>query len=210
MKHIFTLLLALFLPMCFSATAQEQKKMQEVLTKISKHLDSKNGLRIEYQYSFADHKEQGAYYAAGAQFYLESESLKAWYDGRNLWLYVVQNGEINLTTPERAELAELNPLLALEQLDASQYHLSQQASKRGNIITAKPKQPAKSQLTWLRLEVDKDFRPLWVELQERGLDTSIRVVVTSLRHGEFPQMKQKNFFRYEENKLPGVEVIDLR
>ncbi len=161
------LLALLPLLFAFSAEAQEQ-----TLQKAKRYLDASKGLQIEYQLTIGEDSEQGSYYALGEDFCLESPSIRAWHQGGNLWVYIPQNGEVNLTQPYKEDLLELNPLLNL------------------NRISAK---------TFLSMRV-----------KQRSISVPIVLKVTKLRQSATAQMKQKGFFRFDANKLPGVAVIDLR
>ncbi|MDO5035432.1 MAG: hypothetical protein Q4D93_00535 [Porphyromonas sp.] len=200
MKRILTLLLTLILTITMVGAQVPD------IERVKRHLDTTDGLMIEYLLTIGDYAQSGIYYGAGKKFYLESMDIRAWYDGGNLWLYVAQNGEINLTTPQEKELGELNPLLSLESLNHEDYMIAQ----NNGILTVKPKKSGSNTFEWMKVAIDSHSRPLWIEVKEQGLEGHIRVDIKKIQKGSYPEMHEKGFFSFEPNKLPGIEVIDLR
>lgn len=197
------LLALLPLLLAFSAEAQEQ-----ALQKAKQYLNANKGLQIEYQLTIGEESEQGSYYALGEDFYLESPSIRAWHQGGNLWVYIPQNGEVNLTQPLKEDLLELNPLLNLNRISAKTFTLTQSTVGAVTTIKAVPKRT--EEIAWLEIHLNSKCEPLSMRVKQRSVAQPIALKVTKLRQSTSPQMKQKGFFRFEANKLPGVPVIDLR
>lgn len=187
--------------------AQAQESM---LTKAKTYLDASQGLQIEYQLKVGNDTSLGSYNALGTAFYLESDAMKAWHEGGKLWVYVAQNGEINLSTPEREDLLELNPLLNLERVSSRTFTLKE--SKAGEVtnIQATPKSKKGEEIEWLILSLDKNGKPLMLKVKQKGIAQAIEVKVTKITKGCTDAMKRKGYFSFASNKLPGVSVIDLR
>lgn len=201
MKYLWLLLALIVLP----AQAQEA-----VLNKAKAHLNATKGLQIDYVLSVGDDSDTGTYYALGESFYLESRELKAWHQDGNLWVYLAQNGEVNLSNPVKEDLQELNPLLNLERISSKTFTLSQSTVGGSTTIKAVPKTKKGEEIEWLTLVVDKDGQPLALTVKQRSVAQPIDLKVTRLTKGITTPMKRKGFFSYEANKLPGVSVIDLR
>lgn len=201
MRYLWLLLALIALP----AQAQEA-----ILNKAKGYLDATKGLQINYLLSVGDDSDVGTYYALGDAFYLESQELKAWHQDGNLWVYLAQNGEVNLSTPVKEDLQELNPLLNLEYISSKTFDLSQNNVGGFTTITAVPKATRGEEIEWLTLVVDKDGQPLALSVKQRSVPLPINLEVTKLVKGTTEPMKRKGFFSYDANKLPGVAVIDLR
>lgn len=197
------LLALLPLLFAFSAEAQEQ-----TLQKAKRYLDASKGLQIEYQLTIGEDSEQGSYYALGEDFCLESPSIRAWHQGGNLWVFIPQNGEVNLTQPYKEDLLELNPLLNLNRISAKTFNLKESTTGAVTTIKATPKQ--KEEIEWLEVHLNSQCEPLSMRVKQRSISVPIVLKVTKLRQSATAQMKQKGFFRFDANKLPGVAVIDLR
>lgn len=191
-----------------------QADAQAMLTLLAQKLDAKNGLRISYQYSFGNFQSEGVYYAKGRQFYLEDTALKSWYDGQNLWLFVPESNEVNLTTPRPEELSLLNPLLSLKDLNAELYDIKVTSRANGITLHATPKAKTSSAypntIEWLQLLVHADGTPISLDIKEQGMKDVVSLRVKKLQKGATKEMQEKSFFKHLPNKTKGAEVIDLR
>lgn len=201
---ISVLLVSLLLSL--PAMAQEVK-----LNQTKAYLKTDKGLKIDYQMSVGQSLSSGTYYALGECFYLESEEIKSWHDGKDLWVYIPQNGEVNLSTPYPEDLLELNPLLNLNALDSRAYKLTETKSGVHSVLRATPlRQNREERIEWLEVTVDAQGRPLSLRIKEMGMRDLITIKVNSLSQEISPEMRQKGFFSFSQNKVPGVAVIDLR
>lgn len=181
------------------------------LNKAKAHLNASKGLQIDYQLFVGDEaSDTGSYYALGDAFYLESQELKAWHQDGNLWVYLSQNGEVNLTHPVKEDLQELNPLLNLEQISSKTFTLSESVIGGFTTLYAVPKKNKGGEIEWLSLVVDKKGQPLALSVKQRSISLPISLKVTRFEKSTSEAMKQKGFFSFSSNKLPGVVVIDLR
>lgn len=183
---------------------------ETMLNKAKAHLNATKGLQIDYQLTIGDDSSTGSYYALGKAFYLESQELKAWHQDGNLWVYIAQNREVNLSHPVQEDLQELNPLLNLERISSKTFTLIQSQSGALTTIKAVPKTPKGEEIEWLTLVVHKDGEPQTLTLKQRGMTFPVHLKVTKFVKGTTDAMKRKGFFSYDANKLPGVSVIDLR
>lgn len=191
-----------------------QADAKAMLTLLAQKLDAKAGLRISYQYSLGDFQSEGVYYAKGRQFYLEDAALKSWYDGQNLWLFVPESNEVNLTTPRPEELSLLNPLLSLHDLNTELYDIKVMSKANGITLHATPKAKTSSgypsTIEWLQLVIQADGTPISLDIKEQGMKDVVSLRVKKLQKGATKEMQQKDFFRHLPNKTKGAEVIDLR
>lgn len=179
------------------------------LGKLYKWLDASKGLQIQLVYTIGEYKDQPAsYYGYGNKFYFESELLKSWYDGVDLWVYVAQSGEVNLTTPEPADLVEINPLLNLNRINSKDYKITERAD--GEYILLKAIPYRSSDIEWIEVKISRDGLPLSLILKEKGVEENVVVKLRSLKQEAFKGMQQKDFYRFTKNKLSGIMVIDLR
>ena len=183
-----------------------------VLDKMIAAADASKGLQITFAIAMDGQKEvEGRYWAYGKKFHFETPQMKAWYDGNNLWVYLEQNGEVNLSLPMKEDLAMINPLLNLSEVKKEAFTVKE--SKLPNIgyrVVATPKGKNPSQIAQLTAEATEKYVPTLIRLLEKGSKTEIRVAVKSLKQGAFAEMNTPGFFAFSPNKLPGKPVIDLR
>ena len=154
------------------------------------------------------------YYAEGRRFYYDSEEVKAWYDGTDLWVYVKQSGEVNLSTPHKEDLMEINPLLNLEGVRKNAFSLTKKKEGKNTRVTAVPRKKGKNRyngsLAKLEALIAPDGRPISLRLEEKGLMEPVLIEVTRFEEGQFKELKDRSFFKYTPEKIKGATLIDLR
>ena len=182
-----------------------------VLDKMIAATDATGGLSITFSITMEGQKSiEGHYRALGKKFHFSTSRMKAWYDGTNLWVYLEENGEVNLSIPMKEDLALINPLLNLDEVKKADFEIRESELPRvGHRVTAVPKGKTSSLITRLTAECNPDFVPTLIKIEEKGM-SPVRVQVLSIKKGPFPEMNQKDFFSFLPSKLPGKPVIDLR
>lgn len=183
-----------------------------VLDRMIQEADASKGLRITFVISMEGEKEvEGQYWAFGNKFHFTTPQMKAWYDGTNLWVYLEQNGEVNLSLPMKEDLAMINPLLNLTEVKKEDFRVTEKKLPGiGYRITASPKGKNSSQIAQLTAEATEKYIPTLIRIKEKGSSQEVRVSVKSLQKGPFEEMNAQGFFSFAPNKLPGKPVIDLR
>ena len=210
MTH-FRYTLGLFLSLfCLIAHAQTV----DALDKSIELLQAKEGLQVGFRMTLEDVTTDCKYYAEGRRFYYDSEEVKAWYDGTDLWVYVKQSGEVNLSTPHKEDLMEINPLLNLEGIRKNAFSLTKKREGKNTRVTAVPRTKGKNRydgsLAKLEALIAPDGRPISLRLEEKGLMEPVLIEVTRFEEGQFKELKDRSFFRYTPEKVKGATLIDLR
>lgn len=210
MTH-FRYTLGLFFSLfCLVAHAQTV----DVLDKSIERLQAKEGLQVDFRMTLEDVTTDCKYYAEGRRFYYDSEEVKAWYDGTDLWVYVKQSGEVNLSTPHKEDLMEINPLLNLEGVRKNAFSLTKKREGKNTRVTAVPRTKGKNRydgsLAKLEALIAPDGRPISLRLEEKGLMEPVLIEVTRFQEGQFKELKDRSFFRYTPEKIKGATLIDLR
>ncbi len=201
----------LFIVFCVT-TARAQTR--DLLDKTISRLEAKEGLQVDFRITLEDVTTDCKYYAEGRRFYYDSEEVKAWYDGTDLWVYIRQSGEVNLSTPHKEDLLEINPLLNLESVRKNAFSITKKKEGKNTRITAVPRKKGKDRydgpLARLEALIAPDGLPISLRLEENGLMEPILIEVTRFEEGEFKELKDKSFFRYTPDKVKGAKLIDLR
>lgn len=207
--HIFFWLL--FVAFC-ATTVRAQTA--DVLDKSIERLQAKEGLQVGFRMTLEDVTTDCKYYAEGRRFYYDSEEVKAWYDGTDLWVYVKQSGEVNLSTPHKEDLMEINPLLNLEGVRKNAFSLTKKREGKNTRVIAVPRKNGKNRydgsLARLEALIAPDGRPISLRLEEKGLMEPVLIEVTRFEEGKFRELKDSSFFRYTPEKVKGATLIDLR
>lgn len=206
-RYTLGLILSVFCLVAYAQTA-------DVLDKSIERLQAKEGLQVGFRMTLEDVTTDCKYYAEGRRFYYDSEEVKAWYDGTDLWVYVKQSGEVNLSTPHKEDLMEINPLLNLEGVRKNAFSLTKKKEGKNTRVTALPRTKGKNRydgsLARLEALIAPDGRPISLRLEEKGLMEPVLIEVTRFEEGQFKELKDRSFFRYTPEKVKGATLIDLR
>ena len=207
LRYPFGLFLSLFGLVAYAQTT-------DVLDKSIERLQAKEGLQVGFRMTLEDVTTDCKYYAEGRRFYYDSEEVKAWYDGTDLWVYVKQSGEVNLSTPHKEDLMEINPLLNLEGVRKNAFSLTKKKEGKNTRVTALPRTKGKNRydgsLARLEALIAPDGNPISLRLEEKGLMEPVLIEVTRFEEGQFKELKDRSFFRYTPEKVKGATLIDLR
>ena len=194
-----------------AATAQESVS---ALDNAIRRLSAGEGLQADFEMKLEGETIPAHYYAEGRRFYYDSEPVKAWYNGTDLWVYIAQNGEVNLSTPEKEDLLEINPLLNLEELRTHHFGVREERVGESVRVTATPDSATtgsyRGTLRRLTAMITPEGRPLTLTIEEADLEQPIEILVTRFEEGAFPELRKRDFFAYTSAKVPGAVVIDLR
>lgn len=153
-----------------------------------------------------DNSYAGTMSAEGKMFYLSTPGLKIWYNGKTQWAYSSDTGEVNLTEPTAAELAESNPLAILSGISAnfSPRRLKAPAGLEKIELTPKNhKGNIKSAIVTLNAST---FLPQEITLNS----TDGQSVTVKISSAKGTKAKGEAFYKFNPKLFPGVEVIDLR
>lgn len=206
-RYTLGLFFSLFCLVAYSQTA-------DVLDKSIERLQAKEGLQVGFRMTLEDVTTDCKYYAEGRRFYYDSEEVKAWYDGTDLWVYVKQSGEVNLSTPHKEDLMEINPLLNLEGVRKNAFSLTKKKEGKNTRVTAVPRKKGKNRydgsLAKLEALIAPDGRPISLRLEEKGLMEPVLIEVTRFEEGQFKELKDRSFFKYTPEKVKEATLIDLR
>lgn len=121
-------------------SAHGQVKSQTI-DKIIAHLDPRDGLRITADLMMDKTPIRGEYYALGENFHYDTPQMKAWYNAKDLWVYLDRNDEVNLSTPMKEEdLTEINPLLNLNVIKEQRFRIVENYKNGTYTLTATPEE----------------------------------------------------------------------
>lgn len=106
MKHHILLILMIILPP--QAFAQKDARAREVLEGMTAAYTKAEGAEIRFGGTM-----EGTLALKGEMFVLDCAGIKSWFDGKTLWSYVEDSGEVNVSTPTPEEVQVINPYTML-------------------------------------------------------------------------------------------------
>ncbi len=147
----------------------------------------------------------------GTRFYVEvPDEMKAWFDGRNLWTYLPNVQEVNLSTPSQEDLLMLNPVNVF-MLYQHGYRCQRIGDKKsGNKtligVEMRPEAP-QGELKSIRVYFDKqNLQPVSISIANSNATVSEISITQYQTNQNYPDSQ----FLFPQKDYPTVEVIDLR
>lgn len=202
MKKIFLAVLLMGIAW-LQAAAQQDAKAESILNKMAATYRQAGGISLTFGGT-----QRGKLLLKGDKFYLESGGIQTWFDGKTQWSYVSQNEEVNVSTPAPEELQSINPYALLTSYKKSfNYRYVGEKTRQGKrgqeiVLTPKASQDVKS----ITLNVKENGSPVYIAIQLPNGDKQ-EFQVSSYQTGvNLPDAT----FRFNKQKYPKAEIIDLR
>lgn len=224
MKRFF-LLFVLQLTVCCLPTwaASKDKEARKVLDNTASQISKSGGTSLQFTAttllgSTIQGKGSGSMDISGKKFYMQSEDIQCWFDGKTQWTMqstplvggsATSVEEVSVTEPTGAELQAINPYAFLDIYK----HGFNYKMKRGTLTNGRDgykvyltADNAKQEIREIYLEVDDRYYPVRISMRT-GKKQWVRIVVNRFVTGK---TFDEGHFTFPKNKYPNAEIIDLR
>jgi outer membrane lipoprotein-sorting protein len=210
-KNIYLILLLLLTFQFTSAqnNAQAERILTDLLTSAKTSAIKTNfKLIVREKTNSQPQISEGTFTLKGNKFVLELEEMKAWFDGKTQWSYVLQNNEVSITEPTEKELAETNPMAILSGFKTKcLIRFSAKIKSDQNYFIEMIPRDKKNDITKIDVQVNKTNRNLFsIKLTNRNGSIST-LTLTDFQKG---LNVSDHLFVFNANKYKGVVVNDLR
>ena len=202
MRKIFLVVLLMGIAW-LQAAAQQDAKAESILNKMADTYRKAGGVSLSFGGT-----QRGKLLLKGDKFYLESGGIRTWFDGKTQWSYVAQNEEVNVSTPTPEELQSVNPYALLT---------SYKKSFNYRYVGEKTRQGKRGQEILLTPKTSQDVKSITLNVKENGSPVYIAI---QLHNGEKQEFQISSYqtgvnlpdatFRFNKQKYPEAEIIDLR
>ena len=143
----------------------------------------------------------------GKRFYISTNDLTTWYDGKTMWTYAPGIGEVNITTPTRQELAEVNPYMLLDDYKQSfivkELNCEQKGERQFRLTPTKRNTPI-MQVVLTVATASK--APISFEIT----DNNNRKMLIAVTNYNDKVSLPASTFMFDSTQYPKAIVIDLR
>ena len=196
-KIIFALSLMMACATTFAQTAKE------VLDKTAKAVSNPNGVSADFKMSGGMGNIGGTIAVKGKKFQATTSLATVWFDGKTMWTYMKKNEEVNITTPNDAQLQKINPYNFIN-LYKSGYDITMNQSSTAYTVHLTA-QSQSNNIQELFITVDKkSYHPTQVKILQGKKWTTFDI--SNLKAQTLADTK----FTFNSKDFPSVEVIDLR
>lgn len=203
MKRTRIIIAIVALLVCTGLTAQNPSKAKEILDKVAANLNSKGGAQADFTLSSEGVGcISGTIIIKGKKFHANTPKASIWYDGKTQWTYMKSSEEVNVSTPNESQQAQMNPYKFIT-LYKNGYRLGVKEQGNGWEI----------HLT--ALNRGRSIQEMYVYVSKSYLPTKVRI----LEERKWSEIKITNFknspqsdcvFTFNAKDFPEAEVIDLR
>jgi len=207
MKRFFPIFLIFLLPLCASA-----QTAREVLDRTAARL-SKGGSSARFEATtFKGTKESGhssgTIRILGKRYRVETPQMQVWFDGKTQWTMFKGSGEVNVSTPNADEVAQMNPYVFLNLYKQGYTYTLKPTTYGGESCYEVDLRAKQSNAAILRLLliVSKDYTPQNVRL----IDRKGNWMRFRLRDVKLSQRFNASEFQFDKKAHPDTEIIDLR
>lgn len=194
------LVIVSFLAIHVSLNAQTAR---QVLDKTAGVITSKAGATARFSISGSKIKSEGSISLKGNKFYASTPQAAIWFNGKTQWSYMKSSNEVNISTPNEAKQAQMNPYKFLT-LYRNGYQLSIQRTKKSYLVHLMA-QDKKQGIQELYITINRtSYKPSLVKFRQGASWTSIIVSQVSTKK------LADSIFEFPSKDYPKAEIIDLR
>ena len=175
---------------------------KSVLDKTAAVVSNKNGVQANFTMTGGMGDVSGTIAVKGRKFHATTPIATMWFDGKTMWTYMKKNEEVNITTPNEAQLQKINPYNSIN-LYKQGYDMTMSKSDKTYTVHLTAKNSNKIQE--LFITVDKNtYHPTQVKMLQGKKWTVFDI--SNLK----AQTLSDAIFTFNSKDFPSAEVIDLR
>ena len=175
---------------------------KSVLDKTAAAVSNKNGVKADFTMSGGMGNVSGTIAVKGRKFQATTPVATMWFDGKTMWTYMKKNDEVNVTTPNEAQLQKINPYNFIN-LYKQGYDITMTKSDNSYIVHLTAKSANKIQEMFVTVD-KKSYHPTQVKMLQGKKWTVFDI--SNLK----AQNLSDNIFKFNSKDFPSAEVIDLR
>ncbi|MBD5378805.1 MAG: hypothetical protein HDR74_02770 [Bacteroides sp.] len=201
-KLFITILLTVIGIFAFESQAQDAAS---ILKATSQRLKSAPSISATLSILADGRTNTGHLTLSGNRFALTTPIGSTWYDGKTLWSHSISTREVNISEPDQSELAEINPLVMIDQ-SLSAYKTQLITSKPDKVIEMTPvkQRGADIQKAVITISSATGY-PSQIILTVNN--RIIKVVFTKVVAGK--KLADKDFM-FDSKQFPNATINDLR
>lgn len=210
LKFIYSI--ALFTNSIFHANAQQKANPEEVISKFvesfrQQAIQSDFTIKVSEKNSLNSQEFSGTIVLKADHFFLETDDLMVWFDGKTQWAYLKTGNEVNITNPTAEELAATNPVSIISSIrSVSRIQFGKSKNNLYQVIELIP-QNKKNDFRKIEIRIDKKSDiPHTINIEyQNGIKNEL--IFTNYRKNVSINPKT---FVFDKTKYKEVLINDLR
>lgn len=201
---LFVICIAAWMP------SQAQKSAEALLDNVIEQMHKARGITAEFTLQGDERNAlymQGELKMKGKKFFLQTNGMATWYDGKTMWSYAEVTGEVNVTEPTTQELMSINPYYSIDKYKKSFVVTELQAARGGERRICLTPTGRNTSIARIVVTITTgSLQPVSFEITDLNNSTS-RISVTNYRTDAD---LTENTFVYDASLYPQAVVVDLR
>ena len=190
-----------FMMVCAATFAQTAKA---VLDKTAAAVSNPKGITADFKMAGGMGNISGTIAVKGKKFQATTALATVWFDGKTMWTYMKKNEEVNVTTPNDAQLQRINPYNFINLYKKGYDTTMSQSSTAYTVhLTAQAQNSNKMQELFITID-KKSYHPTQVKMLQGNKWTTFDI--SNLK----AQPLADTMFTFNSKDFPSAEVIDLR
>ncbi|MGQ1947070.1 LolA family protein [Geofilum sp. OHC36d9] len=216
MRNVITALIFLMITAVSSAQSPEVLKAKSILDKVASKTKSYSSIKADFLFTLENKQadvtdtHQGSIILKGDKYKVNIMGTDSYFDGKTMWLHMIDANEVNITDPSMMEDEMLNPVSLFSNYEKGfNYIYDGETTIDGkvmDIIDLFPSQRDKS-YSRIKLYFNRDNRQI-TRVKQVGKDGNNYIIDVKSMVVNTPV--EDSVFHFDPVKHPGVEVIDLR
>ena len=204
--HLFVKRFMVLMMVVLSAQLALAQSATSVLDKTAEKFKAAGGVKASFTMDAGAGPSTGTIKLQGNKFTIDiGGEYVVWFDGKDMWSYLKENDEVNITNPTQNEIAKMNPY-AFVDLYKKGYEVKMgKSTAKYYEVTLKAKSKSSS-LQNVTLHINKvNYQPIMIDMSSPKTANKIKINSYQTNLSFDPST-----FVFNKKKYPSVEVIDLR
>ena len=205
MKSLVKRCLAFCITLIVAQTLMAQSATS-ILDKTAAKFKAAGGVKASFTMDAGSGPSSGTIKLQGNKFTIDiGGEYVVWFDGKDMWSYLKNNDEVNITNPTPSEIAKMNPY-AFVNLYKKGYDVKMgKSTAKYYEVTLKAKDKSSS-LQNVVLHINKvNYQPIMIDMSSPKTANLIKISSYQTNLNFDPST-----FVFNKKKYPSAEVIDLR
>lgn len=197
-------ILLLFISLSFACFSYAIESPKEILNKVASKFTKGQAVSIDFLLHEGEKNAKGNIIIKGEKFFLSVEGIKIWFDGKTMWTYVLNNEEVNITSPTEEEIKKSSPFSFLYMYNEG-YDLKMGVSKGDYNEIIMTRTLSSRAFSKIIIRINKrTYDPMFIQIENQNTIMSISDMTITRKK------LVDSEFKFNENLYPNIDLIDLR
>lgn len=197
-------ILLLFISLSFACFSYAIESPKEILNKVASNFTKGQAVSIDFLLHEGEKNAKGNIIIKGEKYFLSVEGIKIWFDGKTMWTYVLNNEEVNITSPTEEEIKKSSPFSFLYMYNEG-YDLKMGVSKGDYNEIIMTRTLSSRVFSKIIIRINKrTYDPMFIQIENQNTIMSISDMTITRKK------LVDSEFKFNENLYPNIDLIDLR